>query len=123
LNSCAKQAPRKSISSAPARQSNTPCYYGIDFPLQSELLADGRDLAAIERELGADAVIYQDLEGLRRSIVDSAACAARGAGAKAVGTCNEGFKPCMACLDGEYPTDVTAGARFAETRQLDRKGK
>src|SRR6185295_17675113 len=45
-----------------------PCYYGIDFPLESELIASGRDLKAIEAELGVDAMIYQDIDGLKKSI-------------------------------------------------------
>src|SRR4029077_7002964 len=34
-----------------------PCYYGIDFPVESELIASGRDNAKIEKELGVDAMI------------------------------------------------------------------
>ncbi|HUP58030.1 MAG TPA: amidophosphoribosyltransferase [Bdellovibrionota bacterium] len=86
-----------------------PCYYGIDFPMESELIASGRDNAAIEKELGVDAVIYQDLDGLRRSIQD----ASESRGSR--------FEPCMACLDGKYPTDVsTTGVRFAAERRADR---
>jgi amidophosphoribosyltransferase len=80
-----------------------PCYYGIDFPSQRELIAASRDAQAIEKDLGADAVIYQDIEGLRDAIDPKS-------------------KPCMACLDGKYPTDVAAsGARFAADREADRK--
>jgi amidophosphoribosyltransferase len=91
----------------PIRQ---PCFYGIDFPSPRELIASQKDLAAIELELGADAVIYQDLDGLQGAI-NSAAQAGGGR-----------IKPCMACLDGKYPTDVSqAGARFARDREADRK--
>jgi amidophosphoribosyltransferase len=87
-----------------------PCYYGIDFPSQEELIAAKRDAAAIEKDLGADAVIYQDLEGLQSAIN----AAFQGGAGK--------LKPCMACLDGKYPTDVKkAGARFAADREADRK--
>ncbi len=85
-----------------------PCYYGIDFPNNRELIANGRDITEIEKELGADAVIYQDLEGLKSAIMESAL---------KQGT---NMRPCMACLDGEYPSDISAGARFANTRQADR---
>ena len=77
-----------------------PCYYGIDFPSHDELIASGRDLKAIEKELGADAVIYQDFEGLKSSV---------------------GGNPCMACLDGKYPTDVSAGRSMAAARVEDRR--
>jgi amidophosphoribosyltransferase len=88
-----------------------PCYYGIDFPVESELIASGRDVAKIEKELGVDAVIYQDMDGLKRSIQD--ASEASHAGAR--------FEPCMACLDGKYPTDVSVtGVRFAAARQAER---
>jgi amidophosphoribosyltransferase len=88
-----------------------PCYYGIDFPIESELIASGRDNAKIEKELGVDAVIYQDLEGLKRSIQD----------ASEASHASTRFEPCMACLDGKYLTDVSvAGARFAAARQAER---
>jgi amidophosphoribosyltransferase len=84
----------------PIRQ---PCYYGIDFPDEKELIAAKKGQAEIERELGADAVIYQDLEGLRASI-------------------SAQFEPCMACLDGRYPTDVSSAGSFARSRKQDRGG-
>lgn len=97
------------VSTCPPIQH--PCYYGIDFPLDAELIASRKNLAQIEKELGADAVIYQDLQGLENSISEAAAGA---------GSVHKQMKPCMACLDGKYPTDVTAGSRFAETRNADR---
>jgi amidophosphoribosyltransferase len=78
-----------------------PCYYGIDFPSGKELIANGRSLEEITKEMGADAVIYQDIEGLTSSI-----------GIK---------KPCMACLTGEYPADVSDGVAFAERRTEDQR--
>jgi amidophosphoribosyltransferase len=41
-----------------------PNVYGIDMPTRSELLATGRSDEEIAREIGADAVIYQDLHDL-----------------------------------------------------------
>jgi amidophosphoribosyltransferase len=88
-----------------------PCYYGIDFPEESELIASGRDNGAIEKELGADAVIYQDLAALRTAIWDAGS--AKGY--------RPGFTPCMACLDGKYPTDISAGNRLASARKQARE--
>ena len=46
-----------------------PNVYGIDMPTKAELLCgDGKDEEAVARELGADAVIYQTLEGLKASL-------------------------------------------------------
>ena len=41
-----------------------PNVYGIDMPSASELIAHGRSERQIERELGADRLIFQDLEDL-----------------------------------------------------------
>ncbi len=91
-----------------------PCYYGIDFPMQSELIASGRTLAEIEKEMGADAVIYQDIESLVRSVT----VAAHSSGGKP--PAKTPFTPCTACLDGQYPTDISAGEKFAADRAKDR---
>ncbi|WP_137937847.1 amidophosphoribosyltransferase [Chitinivorax sp. B] len=45
-----------------------PNVYGIDMPTRNELLATGRDDVAIAREIGADAVVYQDLEALEAAV-------------------------------------------------------
>src|SRR5690625_5314039 len=41
-----------------------PNVYGIDLPTVKELIAHGRSQAAIALEIGADWLIYQDLEDL-----------------------------------------------------------
>ena len=91
-----------------------PCYYGIDFPIESELIASGRDIKTIEKELGADAVVYQEIEGLEHAIVQA------GLGYPPEGR-SQGSQLCKACLTGKYPTDVSCGSRFASTRKADRK--
>jgi amidophosphoribosyltransferase len=45
-----------------------PNVYGIDMPSRNELIAHGRTEDEICREITADALIYQDLEALTRSI-------------------------------------------------------
>lgn len=74
-----------------------PCYYGIDFPNPEELIATGRDEGQISNALNADRVIYLDQPSLK----------------KAIGLPDL----CMACLDGKYPTDISAGLAFREKRK------
>ena len=45
-----------------------PNVYGIDMPAASELVANGRDVKEIEKLIGADRLIYQDLNGLIRAV-------------------------------------------------------
>jgi len=45
-----------------------PNVYGIDMPAASELIANGRNVEEIEKIIGADRLIYQDLNGLIRSV-------------------------------------------------------
>jgi amidophosphoribosyltransferase len=45
-----------------------PNVYGIDMPTRGELIATGRTDAEIAREIGADALIYQDLDALKASV-------------------------------------------------------
>jgi amidophosphoribosyltransferase len=49
----------------PVRYQNV---YGIDMPAASELIANGRTVEEIQRIIGADRLIYQDLHGLVRSV-------------------------------------------------------
>jgi amidophosphoribosyltransferase len=78
-------------ASPPVRYPNV---YGIDMPTARELVATGRTEAEIANEIGADLLIYQDLEALKRAV--------RGA--------NPRLKEFEAsCFDGYYVTgDVTA---------------
>ena len=47
-----------------------PNVYGIDMPTRSELIATGRTDNEIAREIGADALVYQDLDALKASVSD-----------------------------------------------------
>jgi amidophosphoribosyltransferase len=78
-------------ASPPVRYPNV---YGIDMPNQHELVATGRTEAEIAREIGADLLIYQDLEALKDAV--------RGINPKLVD-----FE--ASCFDGKYITgDITA---------------
>ncbi|MBX9719788.1 MAG: amidophosphoribosyltransferase, partial [Candidatus Obscuribacterales bacterium] len=86
------------VSTCPPIQN--PCYYGIDFPSNAELVAYDRTEEQIAKELGADRVVYQSLEGLKKAL-----------GQKSL---------CTGCLDKGYPTDVSHGSMFEEQRSIDR---
>ena len=51
----------------PVRYQNV---YGIDMPTQKELIANGRNEDEIARIIGADALIYQDIDAMTRSVSD-----------------------------------------------------
>ncbi|HMB61072.1 MAG TPA: amidophosphoribosyltransferase, partial [Xanthomonadales bacterium] len=78
-------------ASPPVRYPNI---YGIDMPATSELVAHGRSREEIEQELGADWLIYQDLDDL-------------------VNACREGNEQIRSfdtsCFSGEYVTGVGEG--------------
>lgn len=71
-----------------------PCVYGIDMQTRTEFVARNRDFDQIAAYIGADKVIYQSLDNLK----------------KAVRMENPELKNfCAACFDGEYITgDVSA---------------
>ncbi len=87
-------------ASPPVRYPNI---YGIDMPAPSELIASGRDEKQIEKELGADRLIYQGLDDLIE------ACREGNAGITRFDT---------SCFSGEYVTGVEDG--YLEDLQLRR---
>jgi amidophosphoribosyltransferase len=52
-------------ASPPVRYPNV---YGIDMPTQNELVAHGRSEPEVAREIGADLLIYQELDALKRAV-------------------------------------------------------
>ena len=48
-----------------------PNVYGIDMPTRDELIAFGRSEEEVCREITADALVYQDVEAMKRAIADS----------------------------------------------------
>jgi amidophosphoribosyltransferase len=75
-----------------------PCYFGIDFPIRDELIAAHVNEKALADALGADTVIYQDMEGLKKSLNQASLC--------------------TGCLTGAYPMDIKNAAKsFIKERQ------
>jgi amidophosphoribosyltransferase len=81
-----------------------PNVYGIDMPTSSELVAYNRSVEEIREIIGCDALIYQDVDGMK----------------KAVGSLNPAIADFDAsCFDGVYVTgDITSDdiTRLSATR-------
>jgi amidophosphoribosyltransferase len=75
-----------------------PNVYGIDMPTRSELIANGRTLDEISRIIGADAVIYQELDALIEDV-------------RALNPSIERFD--CSCFDGVYVTGDVSEAYLA----------
>jgi amidophosphoribosyltransferase len=67
-----------------------PCYYGIDTPLRSELIAAAHTLEEVREYVGADSLAYLTQEGLLRAVADE-----------------PGQRHCTACFSGRYPVAVS----------------
>jgi amidophosphoribosyltransferase len=66
-----------------------PCYYGIDTPLKSELIASSHSVEEIRRFIEADTLGYLSQEGLLKAVEDP-----------------DGRRHCSACFSGRYPVAV-----------------
>ena len=67
-----------------------PCYFGIDFPDPSELVAGDRDVEQVRRFLEVDSLCYLSLDGML-------GCMSMGRN-----------QYCTACFTADYPVKVTA---------------
>ena len=71
-----------------------PCVYGIDMSTRREFVARDRTHEQVAEQLGADAVIYQELDDLVDSVTE---------GLPGID------QMCTACFSGDYPTgDITS---------------
>lgn len=81
------------ITSPPLRYG---CFYGIDFPNDQDLIANGKDVKEIAKWVGATEVIYLEESDL----------------GKCIGI--EGL--CMGCVNKKYPTSLEGAAEFSRRR-------
>ncbi len=90
------------IASPPTEHS---CFYGVDTPERSKLLAARMDIQAMAEYILADSLAFVSIDGLYRAVGE----AGRDAG-----------KPqfCDACFSGEYPTRLTDLGEREGTGQL-----
>jgi amidophosphoribosyltransferase len=77
----------------------SPCFYGVDTPNKSELIAANNSIEEIRRFVEADSLAFLSLSSLQQAVADT-----RG-------------EFCYACYTGDYPTD------FVSIEQLIRAGK
>jgi amidophosphoribosyltransferase len=67
----------------------SPCYYGVDTPDKSELIAANNTVEEIRRFVEADSLGYLPIEALRRAVGD-----------------DQKHEFCYACYTGAYPTEL-----------------
>jgi len=87
------------ISAPPIRH---PCHYGVDMSTHEEMIAHGRTVDEVARELGCDSLAYLSLDGVY----------------EAIGHTRETH--CDACFTGDYPLEGTteANGKFALEPEL-----
>ena len=93
---------RKVYLASAAPPVRYPNVYGIDMPSTEELVAHGRSEAEIEKRLGCDWLIYQDIADLEEAV----------SGPKRIVTTFD-----SSCFTGEYVTGIEPGY-FERLRQL-----
>jgi len=76
----------------------SPCFYGIDFGDTKQLIAAGKTVEDVRKEIGATSLAYLSLEGLQESTERPAS------------------QFCRACLTREYPTRIPEGRTLAKMR-------
>ncbi|RDI27485.1 amidophosphoribosyltransferase [Pseudacidovorax intermedius] len=86
---------RKVYMASAAPPVRFPNVYGIDMPTKDELVAHGRTIEEIRQIIGCDALIYQDVDAMKRAVMKAAP---KTAGAVPLG----GFE--ASCFDGVYVT-------------------
>jgi len=67
----------------------SPCFYGVDTPNRSELIAANHSVEEIRRFVEADSLGYLSLNSLRKAVAD-----------------DQRHEYCYACYTGDYPTDL-----------------
>ena len=79
------------IASPPYQNS---CYYGVDTPERSKLLAAQMDVAAMAKYIEADSLAFLSIDGLYRAVGET-------------GRNDACPQHCDACFTGDYPTPLT----------------
>jgi amidophosphoribosyltransferase len=89
---------RKVFMASAAPPVRYPNVYGIDMPTREELIAADRSVEQIREYIGADALIYQDVDAMKRVV-------------RALNPKLDGFE--ASCFDGQYITGDISASDFA----------
>ncbi len=81
------------------------CFYGIDTPLESELLASHMDVSAMAQYIGVDSLAFISMDGLYRAMGEP-------------GRNADSPQFCDACFTGDYPTQLSDHNGEEEATQL-----
>ncbi len=76
----------------------SPCFYGIDFADEEQLVASSRSVDEVREQIGATSLAYISLEGAQAA------------------TTRPANEFCRACFTREYPTKIPEGHKVAKTR-------
>ena len=90
---------RKVYMASAAPPVRYPNVYGIDMPTSSELIAHDRSIEEIRQFIGADALIYQDVDAMKKVVL-------------ALNPALNGFE--ASCFDGHYITGDVSISDFTE---------
>ncbi|WP_298231154.1 amidophosphoribosyltransferase [uncultured Azohydromonas sp.] len=93
---------RKVYMASAAPPVRFPNVYGIDMPTKEELIAHGRSIEEVREFIGADALIYQDVEAMKRVVA-------------ALNPQLDGFE--ASCFDGRYITGDVSVEDFETMRE------
>ena len=67
-----------------------PCFYGVDIPTRSELIASNMSVEEMRKHINVDVLLFQELDDLIEAVTRKGE--------------HEIYRPCAACLDGKYIT-------------------
>lgn len=90
------------IASPPTRHS---CFYGVDTPERSKLLAAQMDIEAMTKYIRADSLAFLSIDGLYRAVGENART-------------NTAPQYCDACFTGDYPTRLVDREEVEQPNQL-----
>jgi amidophosphoribosyltransferase len=106
------------ISSPPTQW---PCYYGIDTPTRTELIASTHSIEEINQYITSDTLAYLSLDAMKKSVV-AARSEISGRHPRSLPVLGQALDTgsfCTACWTGEYPIAFSPPPKQRQMRLLD----